>query len=510
MATLTPAARFAYDDVPYDSEATSEAHPSALATLARLAGLTAAAPARARVLEIGCGNGENLICAADYLPDASFVGFDLAADAVAAGAAAVKEASLGNVVLFAADLRAVRAERERTGANGSFDYVIAHGMYSWLPESARSELLALMREALAPEGIGFLSVNALPGWELRRAFRELARDRVSALETPAEKVNETLRLVAEIGSAGRTASGFFGALSSAAREYAEHVARATPPEAPFSRYVFHDLIADYNDPFSVAELGDRLGRSGLRIVCEAPLLRARVGALDRGDAFAGLSAEVARSGLPFLQVLVQRDDAVRPREPDPTAIAGLELWADLEPVSTGTYRTTTGAVVRPEPGDGLSRAAMHAPGFVAVRDLASVGAPLDALSRQLFAGFCEGVFTLVVERPPSVAAKAELPCVAEHVRARAGRAVDRESASAVLTSAIHRSFRVPWPELAVVRLLDGRRDVGALARDACAAAARVRPSLAGPLATGSAREVEAFVASVIRRFTRHLFLRSST
>ncbi|MDB4936974.1 MAG: Regulatory domain of a methyltransferase-containing protein, partial [Labilithrix sp.] len=52
--------RFAYDEVPYDTEANTEAHPRSMATLARLFGRTAAPPSRARVLEIGCGDGEHM------------------------------------------------------------------------------------------------------------------------------------------------------------------------------------------------------------------------------------------------------------------------------------------------------------------------------------------------------------------------------------------------------------------------------------------------------------------
>lgn len=37
------------------------------------------------MLELGCGNGDHLIVAAAYMPDARFLGFDLAADAIAAG-----------------------------------------------------------------------------------------------------------------------------------------------------------------------------------------------------------------------------------------------------------------------------------------------------------------------------------------------------------------------------------------------------------------------------------------
>lgn len=452
------------------------------------------------MLEIGCGNGENLVSAATYLPRAHFVGFDLAAGAIAAGVQAAKASAAPNVQLFAADIRQVRRDGLAGHAPGSFDYVIAHGMYSWVPEPVREDLLAVMRSALGRNGVGFLSINALPGWELRRALRELARDKTASIDAPDAKVAATLRLVKEIGSSGKDARGFFGVLSAAAREYEEHITRATPDEAPFSRYVFHDLLAEHNDAFSVTEVTQRLARAGLRLVCETPLHTTRAGT------FTDLATEMARTGTPFLQVLVQRDDAEPARGPDASAVPALFLWADLTPVSPGTYKTTTGALVRPVGDDGLARAVDHAPGFVLVRDLADHDESRERVATQLFAGFCEGVFTLVTERPPHVATRAsKRPRVAEHVRTRAESAVTRGAASAVVTSAIHRSFRVPWSELAVVRLLDGRRTVAEIAVDAAKAAEGVPPALAGPL-HDSARDGERFVTTVIDRFARHLFL----
>lgn len=493
--------RFAYDDVPYDTEANADTHPSSMATLARLAGLDPARPSSARILEIGCGNGENLLAAATYLPRARFVGFDLAASAVAAGIDAARASGVANVRLQSADIRDVRARGVGGEPPSSFDYVTAHGMYSWIPPDVRADLLAVMRDALAPGGIGFLSVNALPGWELRRALRELARDATRAIDDPRAQVEEALRVIGELGRTGKDAAGFPGALSAAAREYLDHVERATSPGAPFSRYVFHDLLAGINEPFSVAQLSEQLAAARLRLVCETPLVPSRA-----AGAFTDLGADVARTGTPFLQVLVQRDDAPAARALDARAVTELELWADFTPVSPGVFRTSTGALVRPVGDDGLARAARLAPGFVAVRDLASDDDARAALGRQLFAGLCEGVFTLVTEAPACTTVTSARPRVAEHVRARADAATLCRAPAAVLTNALHRSFRVPWAELAIVRLLDG-----AHTRDEIAAAARTAvqglPStLAGPLAGSSEREVERFVATVIDRLRRHLFL----
>jgi SAM-dependent methyltransferase len=478
--------RFAYDAVPYDTEANPEAHPRSMATLARLFGLDARPTATARVLEIGCGDGEHMIAAASYLPHASFVGFDLAADAVARGTAAAETHSVPNVRLVHLDVRDARDVQGAglCGAGGElFDFVVAHGVYSWVPESIRADVLAVMRSALAPGGIGFLSVNAGPGWELRRALRMAMREVSAEAEEPAEKVRLALALVDELASAGASegAHGFVAILAAAANEYRAHVVRATPPDAPFSRYVFHDLLADCNDSFTVTELEKRLAAAGLRIVCETPLDRAR------GASFPGLEAAMERSGSPFLQVLVQRDDgAAAKNEPDLDAIASMHLWADLAPApERGAYRTTTGAVLRAEPGSGIARAALSAPAFAPVRSLADDDATRARLAQDLLVASCEGVLSLALD-PPELRAAGPLPCVAPYVRACARDAARRGARTAVLTSALHRSFRVPLAELRVVSELDGRATLGEIAERAGVAAS--------------------LVTTVVDRFARHGFL----
>ena len=69
---------FSYEVMPYPSKFFLQTHPDRLATLATLFGMKSAPPERCRVLELGCGNGSNLVSHAFNLPEARFVGVDLA------------------------------------------------------------------------------------------------------------------------------------------------------------------------------------------------------------------------------------------------------------------------------------------------------------------------------------------------------------------------------------------------------------------------------------------------
>ena len=145
-----------YDTVPYPTGSYSQTHPDRLATVATLLGHQPAPPGRCRVLEIGCGNGGNLIPMAFAMPESTFTGIDLAATPIAQGEKLV-EVGLKNITLLQQDLTTYAPERE------AFDYVIAHGLYAWVAAPVQDRLLAVCRAALAPQGVAFRELQRAPG-----------------------------------------------------------------------------------------------------------------------------------------------------------------------------------------------------------------------------------------------------------------------------------------------------------------------------------------------------------
>src|ERR1041385_112988 len=123
--------------------------------------------AACRVLEIGCGDGGNLIPMAYFLPECRLVGIDLAGAAIADGNRVVKDLKLRNIELREDDLRDLPQDA------GEFDYIIAHGLHSWIPVDVRDRLMELGRSLLAPQGIVFLSYNTWPGSHTRQILREM-------------------------------------------------------------------------------------------------------------------------------------------------------------------------------------------------------------------------------------------------------------------------------------------------------------------------------------------------
>jgi SAM-dependent methyltransferase len=200
-----------YEELPYPSRAFAETHPDHLATLARLFRLTPPPVERCRVLELGCASGGNLIPMALSLPESHFVGVDLSRRQIADGQATVTALGLKNVVLDAMSVADVGL------SFGTFDFVVAHGLYSWVDEGLRDKILAICSQNLSPDGIAVVSYNTFPGWRARSMVREMMAYHVRG----------------EAGSAVR---------ASKARHFLEEIARWIPnPGDPHAHQIRNEL-----------------------------------------------------------------------------------------------------------------------------------------------------------------------------------------------------------------------------------------------------------------------------
>ena len=177
-----------YDRITYRTLPMPQTHPDRLATIALLHGMTPRSIAGCRVLELGCGDGSNLIPMAYGLPGSEFVGVDLAATAVASGSAAISTLGLRNVVLHHQDVMDVSA------AFGTFDYIIAPGIYSWVPAPVRDRILAICEAHLAPRGVAFVSYNTYPGCHLRQAVWQILQFHVDGIVDPGERITQARAL----------------------------------------------------------------------------------------------------------------------------------------------------------------------------------------------------------------------------------------------------------------------------------------------------------------------------
>lgn len=442
---------FAYDEVPYDTEPNPDAHPRALHTLAHLFGLSTASPSSCRVLEVGCGDGHHLLAAAGYLPGARFVGFDLAGEAIRRGQAFASAAGIDNVTLERGDLG------ELTGTeHGAFDYVTAHGVYSWVPSALQPKVLSVLKASLAPNGVAFVSFNALPGWHLQAALRRLMV--AHAVEgSPAERVARALAVVDGLATLA-DGPGFAGILGRHAQGYRAHVDAALPPGAPFSRYVFHDLLAEENNPVDLLTFAKDAAAAGLAILAELPLQPLGEGTSPRAES---LARHLARKGTPFLQVALVHDHVEAPPAPSGHHVAGLHLVSRVSRAEGG-YCLDEGAVLR-RAAPALERLlATAAASPAASVPLGAYVGEDQALAGDLLRALEAGVVRLVAEAPPAPTTLPAEPRVSPHTREQARRTTLRGGPGVVVT-ADHEGLRVGPEDAKLLALLDGSRNAGALA-----------------------------------------------
>jgi SAM-dependent methyltransferase len=246
-----------YEELPYESNPYFESHPGRLATLAYLSGLEPPPIETCRVLELGCAAGGNLIPAAEALPGASFVGVDIAPNQIADGRALIEALGLRNVRLEAMSVT------DLTPDFGSFDYIIAHGLYSWVPADVRRKTLEICKARLSPNGVAYISYNVLPGWRLRGVIRDMlfyGLEKEPASPTPRERV-PTARRFAEM------------ILNAAGEDDTTH-ARILRNEvgmvlkAPDS-YIAHDHLEEFHEALYFRDFAARAASNGLMVLGDA-------------------------------------------------------------------------------------------------------------------------------------------------------------------------------------------------------------------------------------------------
>jgi SAM-dependent methyltransferase len=221
--------------------------------VASLLGLAAPGIERCRVLELGCGDGGNLIPMALTLPGSRFVGYDLAAEPIAEGRARIAELGLTNITLEARDIASLGDDL------GEFDYVISHGVYSWVPEHVRDRILAIAGRHLAPNGIAYVSYATYPGCLIRQLVRDMMLFHVQSTARTIEQVEHAIGFVRFVQE-NQSDSSMLGALL---KHEIDRLARLNPA------VLFHDDLADINAPLYFGEFAEHAARHGLQFLGES-------------------------------------------------------------------------------------------------------------------------------------------------------------------------------------------------------------------------------------------------
>ena len=245
--------RASYDSVPYESHPFVQSHPDRLATIGTLFGMSPRLDA-ARVLEIGCASGGNLLPMAATLREWQFVGIDFSQVQIDRGLDDLRALALPNARLIAMDLL------DLDSALGTFDYIIAHGVLSWVPRRVQDKLFDACARHLAPAGIAYISYNTLPGWSTRRTVRDAMRFHTRDVRDAHGRVQLARAVLDFLARHAPTDNPAYAAMLRAENEEVQ---------AKADYYVFHEHLEEVNEAFHFHEVIERAGAVGLKYLGEA-------------------------------------------------------------------------------------------------------------------------------------------------------------------------------------------------------------------------------------------------
>ncbi|MEP6990740.1 MAG: methyltransferase regulatory domain-containing protein [bacterium] len=315
-----------YEAVPYDSRPISATEIGAIETTALLHGVTAPPADRARVLELGCASGGNLIAMAYRYPDAHFVGIDLTPGQVALGREEVALLGLENVTLDAMSIADI------TDDFGTFDYIICHGVYSWVPPEVQDAILRVCSRNLAPNGIAYVSYNTLPGWHIRGMVREMVMYHDDPSLPAHERVARAHEFVDLLASHGATPPSLH--TLSIAEE-------AVNLKAQRDAHFLHEQLEPYNDPVYFSEFVRRTAARGLRFLAEAKIADRSTMPPAWAQRAAGVDGDVVRvqqyldfaTGRTFRRSLLCHEHVVALPQPCVDAVVALHVTLSAVPTT---------------------------------------------------------------------------------------------------------------------------------------------------------------------------------
>ena len=456
-----------YDSVPYISVARTATHVDRLVAIGRLLGMEAAHPNACRVLELGCGDGGNLIPMALSLPESEFIGYDLAPTAVERGTAAAGAAGIRNVSLRQGDIAAIGAEA------GEFDYVIAHGVYSWVPPAIRSALLQLVRKRMRPNGLAFISYNALPGDHIRGVVRQMMRMHTAGIADPRKKLQQARALLNMLSQVPGAAGDVYRPLLSS------EVGRALQAS---DELLFHDDLADISQPFFFTEFMGAARAARLEFASEAvfhamntstlpPEIAQLLGGLSAHDLIAKeqyLDFVTCRG---FRQTVLCHEEVELRRDVDTERMRQFRFFSEAErkpageavPQGTAAFAHRNGSSLRTDNPmtiralEALAAAGPRSIGFVELAKVAGADTPEDeeGLANVLFQAFSVGLIELRIFEPGIALEVSDRPIASPWARQRAGKGR--------VPNLYHELIELDEPTKQLIPLADGSRTLGELA-----------------------------------------------
>jgi len=241
----------AYDIVPYDSFPFPQMHPLLLQGIGKIFGLSAPNVATARILEIGCASGGNILSIAACYPKSTCIGIDYSQKQIEAGQKEIDALGLTNLELRHMSVMDI------TALFGSFDYIMCHGVLSWVAADVKEKIFEVCKTNLAADGIAYVSYNVLPGWNGVRSIRDMMLYHTARFDDPLAKVQAARQLL--------------HFMNESTKDSKSTMAKAIEREVQIlvgqpDYYLLHEHLEENNDAFYFYEFMAKAQAHGLQYV----------------------------------------------------------------------------------------------------------------------------------------------------------------------------------------------------------------------------------------------------
>ncbi|MDM8560159.1 class I SAM-dependent methyltransferase [Candidatus Parabeggiatoa sp. HSG14] len=242
-----------YDEIPYTKNIFQQTQPDNLATIATLFSMQSPPVETCRVLELGCASGINTIAMAQAIPNGEFIGIDFSEQQVHEGQNNIRRLELQNITLQQKNILDIDA------AFGQFDYIVAHGVYSWVPSIVRDKVLQICQQNLQQNGVAYVSYNVYPGWHFDQTLRKMVLYHTRNITNPGEKLEKAKALI-----------NFF--VNAIKHKYDSHSLLLRKELQKISQidenYLFHEYLEENNTPVFFYEFIEHANRHGLQYLAD--------------------------------------------------------------------------------------------------------------------------------------------------------------------------------------------------------------------------------------------------
>ena len=246
-------------DIPYLRDFKPQLAPAWLDHVALVAGVEP--PARKAGFawcDLGCGQGVTANILAATHPGGTFHAIDAMPVHIDHARRLAGEAGISNVGFHCVDFAAA-VDLDLP----LFDYIVTHGVYSWVDAANQRALRRFFDRRLKPGGLVYVSYNAMPGWvrdlPFQRLVRELSRGSSGDSAAGADTALEIIRALAAAEVPALTPSFIVGELQQRPQDY-------TPA------YLVHEFMPGAWQPLYVTEVRTAFKTIGLVPVGSATLI----------------------------------------------------------------------------------------------------------------------------------------------------------------------------------------------------------------------------------------------